>query len=292
MTADLLVQARGLTVRYGAKTAVDDLSFTIPKGRVVGLLGHNGAGKTTLMKALVGLKAAEGELSVLGLDPRRQRVPLLQSACYIPDVAILPRWARVSELITLMSGLHPRFSAERARSLLRRTSVGLEDKVKSLSKGMVVQAHLALIASIDARLMILDEPTLGLDVLSRKAFYEMLIDEWCDGERSVVISTHQVEEIESLLSDVLMLNEGKLVLAISLEDMDRRFVALGHDAAVADQMAAAHPLLRYRVQGGSAALFDGPPPAHVQALGRRMRPSLVDLFVALTRKPEIDRTQF
>jgi len=292
MTADLLVQARGLTVRYGAKTAVDDLSFSIPKGRVIGLLGHNGAGKSTLMKALVGLKAADGELSVLGLDPVKQRVPLLESACYIPDVAILPRWARVSELITLMSGLHPRFSADRARTLLRRTSVGLNDKVKSLSKGMMVQAHLALIASIDAKLMILDEPTLGLDVLSRKAFYEMLIDEWCDGERSVLISTHQVEEIESLLSDVLMLNEGKLVLSISLEDMDRRFVALSHDNTVAEQMAAAHPLLRYRVQGGSAALFDGPPPEHVQALGRRVRPSLVDLFVALTRKPEIDRTQF
>jgi ABC-2 type transport system ATP-binding protein len=292
MTADLLVQARGLTVRYGAKTAVEDLSFSIPKGRVVGLLGHNGAGKSTLMKALVGLKAAQGELSVLGLDPVKQRVPLLQSACYIPDVAILPRWARVSELITLMAGLHPRFSADRARTLLRRTSVGLNDKVKGLSKGMMVQAHLALIASIDAKLMILDEPTLGLDVLSRKAFYEMLIDEWCDGERSVLISTHQVEEIESLLSDVLMLNEGKLVLSISLEDMDRRFVALSHDNAVAEQIAAAHPLLRYRVQGGSAALFDGPPPAHVQALGQRVRPSLVDLFVALTRKPEIDRTQF
>jgi ABC-2 type transport system ATP-binding protein len=292
MTADLLVEAQGLTVRYGAKAAVDDLSFTIPKGRVVGLLGHNGAGKTTLMKALVGLKTAEGRLSVLGLDPVRDRVPLLQSACYIPDVATLPRWARVSELITLMQGLHPRFSAERARVLLKRTSVGLSDKVKSLSKGMVAQAHLALIASIDARLMILDEPTLGLDVLSRKAFYEMLIDEWCDGERSVIVSTHQVEEIESLLSDVLMLNEGKLVLSISLEDMDRRFVALSHDAAAADAMAAAHPLLKYRVQGGSAALFDGAPPPDVQALGRRVRPSLVDLFVALTRKPEIDRTQF
>lgn len=292
MTADLLVEARGLTVRYGAKTAIDNLSFTVPKGRVVGLLGHNGAGKTTLMKAMVGLNTPEGELRVLGLNPKRDRVALLQSACYIPDVATLPRWARVVELITLMSGLHPRFSAERARALLRRTSVGLNDKVRSLSKGMVAQAHLALIASIDARLMILDEPTLGLDVLSRKAFYEMLIDEWCDGERSVVISTHQVEEIESLLSDVLMLNEGKLVLSISLEDMDRRFVALSHDATVADEMAAAHPLLRYRVQGGSAALFDGAPPDHVQALGRRVRPSLVDLFVALTRKPEIDRTQF
>jgi ABC-2 type transport system ATP-binding protein len=290
--SDLLVEARNLTLRYGSKVAVDDVSFSIPKGRVVGLLGHNGAGKTTLMKALVGLSAGAGGLQVLGLQPNRQRVQLLQSVCYIPDVAILPRWARVGELITLMQGVHPGFSAERARALLKRTSVDLDDKVKSLSKGMVVQAHLALIAAIDARLMILDEPTLGLDVISRKAFYEMLIDEWCDGERSVLISTHQVEEIETLLSDVLMLNEGKLALSISLEDIDKRFVALGHDATVAAEMEAAHPLLRYRVQGGSAALFDGEPPASVQALGQRLRPSLVDLFVALTRQPQANRTQF
>jgi ABC-2 type transport system ATP-binding protein len=290
--SEFLVEAQGLSVRYGSKAAVDDVSFTIPKGRVVGLLGHNGAGKTTLMRALVGLAQAEGRLSVLGLSPRRQRQELLTSVCYIPDVAILPRWAKVGDLITLMSGLHPKFSAERARALLRRTSVGLNDKVKTLSKGMVVQAHLALVAAIDARLMVLDEPTLGLDVLSRKAFYEMLLDEWCDGERSVLISTHQVEEVEALLSDVLMLNEGKLVLSTSLEDMDRRFVALSHDPAVAEQMAAAHPLLRYRVMGGSAALFDGVPPDSVLALGQRVRPSLVDLFVALTRKPELDRTQF
>ena len=288
---DSLIQARGLGLRFGRKVALDDLSFTVPKGRVVGLLGHNGAGKTTLMKALVGLLPADGELSVLGLNPRTQRVQLLESLAYIPDVAILPRWARVEQLIQLMSGLHPKFSADRARTLLRRTSVGLTDKVKDLSKGMVVQVHLALVAAIDARLLILDEPTLGLDVLSRKAFYEMLIDEWCDGERSVLISTHQVEEIESLLSDVLMLNEGKLVLSLSLEDIDRRFVALGHDAAAADAVAAAHPLLRYRVQGGSAALFDGAPPPDVAALGQRLRPSLVDLFVALTRRPEINRTQ-
>ena len=289
---DALVVASHLSVRYGHKTVIDDIGFTIPKGRVVGLLGHNGAGKTTLMKALVGLATAQGELSVLGLHPRRDRVALLQGSCYIPDVAILPRWARVSELITLMTRLHPRFSAERARTLLARTSVGLGDKVKTLSKGMVAQAHLALVASIDARLMILDEPTLGLDVLSRKAFYEMLIDEWCDGERSVLVSTHQVEEVESMLSDVLMLNEGRLVLSISLEEVDRRFVALSHDPAVAEQVAAAHPLLRYRVQGSAAALFDGEPPPSVQALGRRMRPSLVDLFVALTRKPELDRQHF
>jgi len=208
-------------------------------------------------------------------------------------VAILPRWARVSELVTLMSGLHPRFSAERARALLKRTSVGLGDKVKTLSKGMVVQVHLALTAAIDARLMILDEPTLGLDVLSRKAFYEMLIDEWCDGERSVLVSTHQVEEVETLLSDVLMLNEGRLVLSTSLADIEERFVALSHAPAVAERVAAAHPLLRYRTgPGGTAALFDGAPPPEVMSLGQRVRPSLVDLFVALTRRPELDRTQF
>jgi ABC-2 type transport system ATP-binding protein len=267
--SDTLIQAQALGLRYGRKTALDDLSFSIPKGRVVGLLGHNGAGKTSLMKALVGLLPCEGQLSVLGLNPRQQRVQLLERLSYIPDVAILPRWARVEELIALMSGLHPRFSAERARALLKRTSVKPADKVKALSKGMVVQVHLALMASIDAQLMILDEPTLGLDVLSRKAFYEMLIDEWCDGERSVLISTHQVEEIETLLSDVMMLNEGKLVLSISLEEMDRRFVALSHDPAQAEAVAAAHPLLRYRVQGGAAALFDGPPPDSVQAqIGR------------------------
>jgi ABC-2 type transport system ATP-binding protein len=288
-----LVRATSLSFNYGAKRALDDLSFTIPKGRVVGLLGHNGAGKTTLMKAMVGLLRGSGELAVLGRDPMRERVALLEEVCYIPDVAILPRWARVGQLVSLMSGLHPRFSAERARALLKRTSVGLNDKVKSLSKGMVVQAHLALTAAIDARLMILDEPTLGLDVLSRKAFYEMLIDEWCDGERSVVISTHQVEEIETLLSDVLMLNEGKLVLSTSLADLEERFVALAHAPAVADQVAAAHPLLRYRLgPGGTAALFDGAPPAAVMSLGQRVRPSLVDLFVALTRRPELDRTQF
>lgn len=286
-----LVEASGFSLRYGRKTAVDDISFKIPKGRVVGLLGHNGAGKTSLMKAMVGLIGGSGQLSVLGLDPRAQRNELLTSLSYIPDVAVLPRWAKVEELLTLMSGLQPRFSAERARTLLKRTSVASGDKVKNLSKGMVTQLHLALIAAIDTRLMILDEPTLGLDVMSRKSFYEMLIDEWCDGERTVIISTHQVEEIETLLSDVMMLDEGKLVLNISLEEMDSRFTALAHDAAAADAVASAHPLLRYRLQGKPAALFDGEPPVHLQALGQRFRPSLVDLFMALTRKPEMQSRQ-
>jgi ABC-2 type transport system ATP-binding protein len=283
-----LVQARNLGYRYAGlagpgKQAIDDLSFSIGPGRVVGLLGHNGAGKTTLLKALVGLlRPSSGSLSVLGRDPARERLALLNEACYIPDVATLPRWARVSELITLLSGLHPRFSAERARTLLKRTSVGERDRIKTLSKGMLAQCHLALIAAIDARLMILDEPTLGLDVLSRKSFYEMLIEQWCDGERTLIVSTHQVEEIETLLSDVLMLNEGRLVLATSL----------AHEPHLADAVAAAHPLLRYRTPRGAAAVFDGEPPQSVLALGQRVRPSLVDLFLALTRRPELDRTQF
>ncbi len=242
------------------------------------------------MKALVGLLPCDGSVSVMGLNPSRRRVQLLESVCYIPDSAILPRWARVDQLITLMSGLHPRFSADRARALLKRTSVGPRDKVSTLSKGMVVQLHLSLIAAIDAKLMILDEPTLGLDILSRKSFYEMLIDEWCDGERTVIISTHQVEEIETLLSDVMILNEGKLVLDISLEDVDSRFVALSHDAGASERIAAAHPLLRYRQHGEAIALFDGAPSEEIAALGRRLRPNLVDLFVALTRAPELNRT--
>ena len=283
-----LIEVKNVSLRYGKKTALNDVSVTVPKGRVVGLLGHNGAGKTSLMKALVGLLPVQGELSVLGLEPTKNRQQLLTELSYIPDVAVLPRWARVHELITLMSRLQPKFSAERARALLKRTSVSEGDKIKSLSKGMVAQTHLALIAAIDARLMVLDEPTLGLDVVSRKSFYEMLIDEWCDGERSVLISTHQVEEIEGLLSDVMMLNEGKLVLNIPLDQIDDRFVALKHDPQAAEAIAAAHPILRYRQQGESAALFDGHPPADVARLGQRMRPSLVDLFVALTRAPEIN----
>jgi ABC-2 type transport system ATP-binding protein len=286
-----LIEVKNATLRYGRKTALNEVSITVPKGRVVGLLGHNGAGKTSLMKALVGLLPVQGEMTVLGLNPASDRQKLLEQLSYIPDVAVLPRWARVSELITLMSRLQPRFSAERARALLKRTSVNESDKIKALSKGMVAQTHLALIAAIDAKLMILDEPTLGLDVVSRKSFYEMLIDEWCDGERSVLISTHQVEEVEALLSDVIMLDEGRVALAISLEDIDRRFVALNHDPAAAEAMAAAHPLLRYREQGRTTSLFDGAPPEHLVSLGQRVRPSLVDLFMALTRNPALNSKQ-
>ena len=285
------IEARGLSVRYGAKTAIDALDFQVGRGRVVGLLGHNGAGKTTLMKALVGLLPVEGELRVLGRDPRRERIRLLEELCYIPDVAVLPRWARVDQLITIMRGLHPRFDAARAETLIRRTSIPPRGRVKSLSKGMVAQLHLALIASIDARVMVLDEPTLGLDLLSRKAFYEMLIDEWCDGERSVVLSTHQVEEVETLLSDVMILNEGRLVLSTSLAEAEQRFVALRHEPGQANAVDAAMPLIRYRSSDGEAAIFDGAPPGDLMALGRRIRPSLVDLFMALTRRPELNRTQ-
>jgi ABC-2 type transport system ATP-binding protein len=215
----------------------------------VGLLGHNGAGKTTLLRTLVGLQPAQGELTVLGHQPLAGRVELLREMTYIPDVAVLPRWATVKQLITLMEGMQPRFSADRARALLQRTSVGLGDKVGKLSKGMVVQVHLALVASIESRLMVLDEPTLGLDVMSRQTFYEMLINEWCDGERTVIISTHQVEEVEPLLSDVMILNEGKLILHMGVDEIGER----------------------YAPPGGRPAL------------------RLVDLFIELTRNPALPR---
>ena len=217
-----LIEARGLGVLYGRKRAVDDVSFAVAKGRVVGLLGHNGAGKTSLMKALVGLAPCTGSLSVLGLRPRHDRVRLLESLCYIPDVAILPRWARVHQLIRLMQGLHPRFSAARAESLLARTSVGLDDKVKTLSKGMVVQLHLALIAAIDARVMVLDEPTLGLDVMAARAIVQF-VRQCRDRGKTVIYSTHVMSEIDKLCDTVGILHEGRLLVEGTLQQLRAQF---------------------------------------------------------------------
>lgn len=242
---DLLIEARGLSVRHGHRTALERIDLAVAPGRIVGLVGHNGAGKTSLLKALVGLLPVEGNLQVLGLHPHRQRVRLLESLCYIPDVAILPRWARVEQLIALMTGLQPRFSAERARELLRRTSVGLSQPVDRLSKGMVAQVHLALVAAVDARLMLLDEPTLGLDMPSRQAFYAMLAGEWCDGRRSVVVATHELEQIEPVATDVVILNEGRVTLST--------------------------PLSQEPHASGTT----------------RKRPTLAELFAALTRSPEV-----
>lgn len=294
-----LQQARKTYVRAGFTiAALQGFSLHLVPGEFVGLLGPNGSGKTTLVKVITGLCDADG-------GELRWRDQPAQAAGrpgpHLADLGVLieGRGAAYERLTTLENARY--FCGLRERPFDRShfdalaLLLNLPDvhaPVRQLSTGNKLRAGLLCTLIHRPALVLLDEPTLGLDLLSRKAFYEMLIDEWCDGERSVLVSTHQVEEVESLLSDVLMLNEGRLVLSISLEEVDRRFVALSHDPAVAEQVAAAHPLLRYRVQGSAAALFDGEPPPSVQALGRRMRPSLVDLFVALTRKPELDRQHF
>src|SRR5210317_242139 len=223
-----LVTARGVSKRYGKVRAVDDVSFDIEKGRIMGLIGPNGAGKTTLLKALLGLTDCEGDLSVLGLDPFRQRKELMQNICFIADVAVLPRWIRVSQLLDFVESTHPNFSREKAESLLAKTKVDARraSRVRELSKGMVTQLHLAIIAAIDARLLVLDEPTLGLDIIFRKEFYGNLLSDYFDGERTILITTHQVEEIENLLTDIMFINGGKIILDCSMESIPDSYTEL------------------------------------------------------------------
>ena len=207
-----LVSARGLTKNYGDLKALNDVSFDIEEGRIVGLIGPNGAGKTTALKAILGLTKFDGDLEVMGLDPRRQRAEVMQHVCFIADVAVLPRWMRVSQALYLVEQVHPRFDRSKAEEFLGRTDVRMKSKISSLSKGMVTQLHLALVMAIDARLLVLDEPTLGLDILFRKEFYRLLLNDYFDEKRTILITTHQVEEIEHLLTDLMFVNQGKLVL--------------------------------------------------------------------------------
>ena len=219
-----IVSARGITKRFGKSIAVDDLRFDIPQGRIVGLIGPNGSGKTTTLKAILGLTPFEGDMTVLGYDPRTQRDALMQEVCFIADVAILPRWIRVSDLVDFVAGVHPKFDREKADRYLAKTKLKPSMKVKALSKGMVVQLHLALIMSIKARLLVLDEPTLGLDILYRKQFYQSLMEDYFDEEMSIIITTHQVEEIENVLSDAMFIREGKLVMYESMDRIGDRFL--------------------------------------------------------------------
>ncbi len=207
-----LVTARGVSKHFGSVRAVDDVSFEIQQGKILGLIGPNGAGKTTLLKALLGLTDCEGDLSVLGLDPFRQRKELLRNICFIADVAVLPRWIKVSQLLDFVASVHPNFSRQRAEVFLKQTKVRSDARVRELSKGMVTQLHLSIIMSIDAKLLILDEPTLGLDIIFRKEFYSNLLNDYFDEGRTILITTHQVEEIENLLTDIMFINDGKIIL--------------------------------------------------------------------------------
>jgi len=275
-----VISARGLSKHYGKSVAVDNVSFDIPAGKIVGLIGPNGSGKTTTLKAALGLIPFEGELTVLGMDPRTQRDALMQDVCFIADVAILPRWLRVADAIDFVAGVHPRFDRVKAERYLAATKLQPSMKVKAMSKGMVVQLHLALVMAIDAKLLVLDEPTLGLDILYRKQFYQNLLEDYFDEQKTIVITTHQVEEVEHILTDLMFIREGKIVLSASMDEVGERYTEV---MVGADHLAAANalkPIDQRTVFGKSVMLFDGVPRIQLATLGEIRNPSVADLFVA------------
>jgi len=275
-----LVSARNVSKFYGSVRAVDDVSFDIEKGKITGLIGPNGAGKTTLLKAVLGLTDCQGSLSVLGLDPFRQRKELMQNICFIADVAVLPRWIRVTQLLDFIEAVHPRFSRSRAEELLSRTKVRPDAKVRELSKGMVTQFHLSIITAIDAKLLVLDEPTLGLDIIFRKEFYGNLLNDYFDGERTILITTHQVEEIENLLTDIMFINDGKIILDTSMEDLPERYVELLASGENAEEARQLNPIYEREVFGQKVLMFDGVSRDRLQGMGEIRTPGVADLFVA------------
>jgi ABC-2 type transport system ATP-binding protein len=280
-----VISARGLTKRYGKQVAIDGIDFDIPAGRIVGLIGPNGSGKTTTLKAALGLVPFDGQLTVMGLDPRTQRDALMQDVCFIADVAILPRWLRVMDAIDFVAGVHPRFDRARAERYIANTRLRPTMKVKEMSKGMIVQLHLALVMAIDAKLLVLDEPTLGLDIIYRKQFYQNLLEDYFDENKTIIITTHQVEEVEHILTDLLFIRDGKIVLAASMDEVGERYVEV---MVAADKVTAANalqPLDQRTVFGKSVMLFDsarsgGVSRAQLSALGETRNPSVADLFVA------------
>ena len=275
-----VISAKGLSKHYGKQVAVDNISFDIPAGRIVGLIGPNGSGKTTTLKAALGLIPFDGELSVLGLDPRTQRDQLMQNVCFIADVAILPRWLRVADAIDFVAGVHPRFDRSKAERYLANTKLKPAMKVKQMSKGMVVQLHLALVMAIDAKLLVLDEPTLGLDIMYRKQFYQNLLEDYFDENKTIVITTHQVEEVEHILTDLMFIRDGKIILSASMDELDERYTEVMVSSDKMNAANALQPIDQRTVFGKSVMLFDGVSRAQLAALGETRNPSVADLFVA------------
>lgn len=275
-----IVSARNVTKSYGSMRAVDDVSFDVERGRIVGLIGPNGAGKTSLLKAVLGLTDCDGSLSVLGLDPFRQRKELMQNICFIADVAVLPRWMKVSALLDFVEQVHPKFSRETAEKLLADTKVRPGAKVRELSKGMVTQLHLSIITAIDAQLLVLDEPTLGLDIIFRKEFYGNLLNDYFDGERTIIITTHQVEEIENLLTDLMFINDGRIVLDSSMESLPERYTELHASGADAEKAAAKGPIYQQEIFGKTVMIFEDGDRESFKQYGEVRTPDIADLFVA------------
>jgi ABC-2 type transport system ATP-binding protein len=275
-----IIEARDLRRSFGNVDAIDGVDLTIHTGNVVGLIGPNGAGKTTLLRALLGLARCKGDISVLGYSPLEQRHRMMEDVCFIADTSVLPQWMRVGELLDYVTGTHPRFDRVQAEAFLADTDVDLKRRVGNLSKGMTVQLHLAIVMAIDARLLILDEPTLGLDILFRKRFYEQLINDYFDGERTIVVSTHQVEEIQNILTHVVFMHHGKVILYESLTDLEAQFQEL-HAVGEAAQEAATLPYIGKRnILGGKAFIFEGMNRGELEGLGELRTPSVSDLFVA------------
>lgn len=275
-----LVNARNVSKHFGSVRAVDNVSFEIEKGRILGLIGPNGAGKTTLLKAVLGLTDCDGDLSVLGFDPFKQRKQLMQNICFIADVAVLPRWIKVSQILDFVESIHPNFSRARAEELLQQTKVQPGARVKELSKGMVTQLHLSIIMAIDAKLLVLDEPTLGLDILFRKEFYANLLNDYFDEERTILITTHQVEEIENLLTDVMFINDGKILLDSTMDSLSDTYVEVMASGDNAQKARGLGPIAEHEMFGKSVMLFEGVSREHLEGLGEIRIPSVADLFVA------------
>jgi ABC-2 type transport system ATP-binding protein len=275
-----VIEARDLRKSYGPTRALDGVSFTVDTGRIVGLIGPNGAGKTTALKAILGLTHVEGALRVLDRNPRTERDLLMRDVCFIADVAVLPKWLRVRQALEFVQGVHPRFDRQRAQEFLAKTDIRLESRVRELSKGMVTELHLALILAIDARLLVLDEPTLGLDLLYRRQFYDTLLNDYFDKERTILLTTHQVEEIEHLVTDVVFLKHGQVALTSAVEDIPARYLQLTVTPSEAERARALKPFYEREVFGRIAMLFEGRGNAELAALGEVRTPSIADLFVA------------
>jgi ABC-2 type transport system ATP-binding protein len=275
------IEARHLRKTYGATVALDDVDLHVEEGRILGIIGPNGAGKTTALNAILGLIPYQGELKVLGCDPWKERDQLMRDVSFIADVAVLPRWIRVTQLLDYVAGVHPRFDRARAESFLAKTAIKRTSKVRELSKGMVAQLHLAVVMAIDARLLVLDEPTLGLDILYRKQFYDSLLNDYFDRSRTIVVTTHQVEEVQDVLTDLMFINRGRIVLQCSMEEFDSRYLEVMVNPEHVAAARALKPIHERPVFGRSVLLFDHVNRDQLAALGEVRRPSIADLFVAV-----------
>ena len=275
-----LIDAQNLTKRYGKHTALDRVSFTIDTGRIVGLIGPNGAGKTSALRAILGLSSYEGTLSVLGREPFNDRTALMNDACFIADVAVLPGWLRVDQAIDFVAGVHPRFRRDHASALLAKTQITGKRRMRELSKGMKTQVHLALTMAIDAKLLVLDEPTLGLDILARRAFYDALVNDFMDDTRTILITTHQVEEVENLLTDLIFIDRGRIALAMAVEDIPARYAAVAVAESQVEAARALKPIYERRTLGKTLFYFESPHFDQLASFGEVMTPSVSDLFVA------------